>query len=157
MTKTHRRRSSETLYDQRNDAPGDVSPAADHERLMDDLAIRQVGASYVYNGHRYGRLGDAVDYARLIRSGERPGGTDQVPSGPFSSVDAPQGPSAEERTLMSLLAIYYEQGQYRFENYRYDRLGDAAMYARIALRRPSRQASGDAPAAALLQRSARQR
>jgi len=130
MTKTHRRHSNGVLFDKPDDAS-----SHDRERLMDDLAIRQDGMRFIYNGYRYDRLSDAVDYARLIRSREPSGAELETPTGPFSSIHAPQGPSDEQRTLMRSLAIYYEQGQYRFENYRYDRLGDAASYARIALRR----------------------
>lgn len=135
MTKTHRRKSDEVLFDEPNDASTEASVRQDRERVMDELAIRQDGASYIYNGYRYERLGDAVNYAMLMRSRETAGGELEMPSGPFSSIHAPQGPSDEERALMSSLGIYCKQGKYQFENYRYDRLTDAVLYARLAQRR----------------------
>ncbi|MGA0611168.1 hypothetical protein [Caldimonas sp. KR1-144] len=139
MTRTHRRKSQDVFFDQLDRTPDDAALRQDRERVMDELAIRQDGTTYLYNGYRYGRLGDAVDYARLIRSREPAGGELEMPVGPFSSIHAPQGPSDEERVLMSSLTIFYVQGQYRFENYRYDRLDDAVSYARLAQRRATQE------------------
>lgn len=139
MTRTHRTKSGELLFDNPNDASADEAIREDRERVMDELAIRQDGVTYVYNGYRYSRLGDAVAYARLVRSREHAGGELETPSGPFNSIHAPQGPSDEERSQMSSLAIFFEQGQYRFENYRYDRLSDAVSYARLAQRRATQE------------------
>jgi len=47
-------------------------------------------------------------------------------------VDAP---SDADCMLMASLGIGFESGVYRFEGYRYDRLGDAVTYARLAKRR----------------------
>lgn len=154
MTRTHRRKSQDVLFDPPNAASDDAAVRQERERLMDELAIRQDGTTFVYNGYRYGRLGDAVDYARLIRSREAAGGELEMPVGPFSSIHAPQGPSDEDRALMSSLAIFLEQGQYRFENYRYDRLADAVLYARLAQRRTT-QEPGRSRLAGILFRPAR--
>lgn len=50
-------------------------------------------------------------------------------------------PTAAERELMASLAIDFEAGGFRFESYRYDRLPDAVLYAKLARRR--RDANGD--------------
>lgn len=50
-------------------------------------------------------------------------------------------PTATERELMASLDIDFEAGAFRFESYRYDRLPDAVLYAKLARRR--RDANGD--------------
>jgi hypothetical protein len=50
-------------------------------------------------------------------------------------------PTAAERELMASLDIDFEAGGFRFESYRYARLPDAVLYAKLARRR--RDANGD--------------
>lgn len=50
-------------------------------------------------------------------------------------------PTAAERELMAALDIHFGAGGFEFESYRYDRLPDAVLYAKLARRR--RDANGD--------------
>jgi hypothetical protein len=44
-------------------------------------------------------------------------------------------PTAAERELMAALDIQFGAGGFEFESYRYDRLRDAVLYAKLARRR----------------------
>lgn len=98
---------------------------AEREREMQEYCISHDGAFYHYNGHRYDRLEDAVGYARLVRA--RPLQPD--PRGPFKPCKRIDVPTDADRTLMASLDIHFEGGTYRFGNFRYDHLVDAANYA----------------------------
>jgi hypothetical protein len=98
----------------------------ERERLMRELCISFNGRSYAYSGYRYDRLADAANYARLDRSRAFVDPVSDDP-GPLEVVHAP---SDVERDLMRRLAITFENGVFRWRDYRYDRLADAVDYAR---------------------------
>jgi hypothetical protein len=93
--------------------------------LMEEFSIVHGGRYYYFDGYRYERLADAVAYARLIRARQA------QPSDPLSSapLDGVESPSASDRQLMLEYSIAFENGNYVFDGYRYDRLIDAANYA----------------------------
>jgi hypothetical protein len=92
--------------------------ANDERMLMAEYAIGYDGLRYAYNGYRYDRLADAVAYSKLMRS--RPSRRD--PSGPSTQREKLDVPTDADRELMTSLAIRFEQGTYRFEDFRYGRL-----------------------------------
>jgi hypothetical protein len=112
--------------------PSSVQPEL--ERQMAEFGIGYDGRQYEYDGYRYGRLADAIAYARLMRSrpkqeeGEGGGGTSMQRKAFAAPTDA-------DRTLMASLDIDFEDGAYRFEGYCYDDLSDAVNYARLMLQR----------------------
>lgn len=90
------------------------------------------GVHYLFGGYRYTKLGDALNYARLLR--ERP----ELPSrghamAPAPTVALPSMGADEE--LMSRLGIELASGMFRFGPYRYDRLEDAVAFATSTLKR----------------------
>lgn len=115
--------SSESIHPNDPTAPAD---AADGSRLMAELSIAHAGRYYHFGGHRYERLKDAVAYAQLV--GAQP--SQQRESAAIKRVDAVEPTDAVERQLMLELSISFENGCFVFEGYRYDRLIDAANYAR---------------------------
>jgi hypothetical protein len=136
MTKTHRQTTDERLYAATSDAftseggrPSSAQPEG--ERQMAKFGIGFDGLHYEYRGYRYHRLADAVAYAGLMRS--RP--TQKDPGGPFKQTKKFPGPTDEERTQMATLAIEFDDGAYRFEDFRYDRLSDAVNYAKLMSQR----------------------
>lgn len=115
--------SSESIHPNDPTAPAD---AADGSRLMGELSIAHAGRYYHFRGHRYERLEDAVAYALLV--GAQP--SQQRDSAAIKRFDAVEPTNAVERQLMLELSISFENGCFVFEGYRYDRLIDAANYAR---------------------------
>ena len=99
--------------------------------LVSQLAMAQFhigydGRRYHRSGYRYDRLEDAVAYARLV--GSQPGRVDTV--GAFAQGNAPAWPTDAEQALMVSLGIRFDEGAYRFESFRYDKLSDAVNYAK---------------------------
>ena len=136
MTRTHRKTIDERLYAAATDvitSEGGRPSSAQSEReaQMAEFGIGYDGLHYGYNGYRYDRLADAVAYASLMRS--RP--TQMDAGGPFRQTRTLATPTDAERTLMASLAIRFEDGAYRFEGFRYDRLSDAVNYAKLTLQR----------------------
>lgn len=115
--------SSESIHPNDPTAPAD---AADGSCLMAELSIAHAGRYYHFGGHRYERLEDAVAYAQRV--GAQP--SQQRDSAAIKRVDAVEPTDAVERQLMLELSISFENGCFVFEGYRYDRLIDAANYAR---------------------------
>lgn len=103
----------------------------DDAESMSQLGIYFDGRNYRYRGYRYGRLRDALAYARLMRSrhAKRASGVAPEPD----SVVASQREHAAE--LMRQLSISFEAGAYRLGDFRYDNLADAVSYAQTCLRR----------------------
>jgi hypothetical protein len=96
-----------------------------------DPSIAFDGRYYRYGRYRYDRLADALDYARLQRA--TPSGSDEG-DGPMPPVQAVETPDASQREVMAELSITFHDGRYHLGEYRYDRLVDAANYARLQLR-----------------------
>jgi hypothetical protein len=93
---------------------------------MAKLGIRHDGLRYLYNGYRYDRLADAVEYATLMRSRAQPD-----PGGPFGQSQTFVPPTNEELSLMAMFAIEFDGSSYRFQGFRYDVLADAVAYANL--------------------------
>jgi len=104
----------------------DATDDAERNRLMTEWSIVRQGRHYHYDGYRYERLADAVAYAQLGRARQSP----QEDSSAFDRIDAVEPPNAVERELMLELSISFENDSFVFEGFRYDRLIDAANYAR---------------------------
>jgi hypothetical protein len=104
-------------------------PATERERLMAQYSITYNGRQYQYDRYRYDGLTDAVDYARLQRG--RPVGSDgnTDPMAPAQAIV--EAPDESQRELMAELAITFQDGIYHLGDYRYERLADAANYARL--------------------------
>jgi hypothetical protein len=136
MTKTHRRAShADPLpFEEADGSAPEARHRRDRERVMEELSIRQDSAGYVYSGYRYARLDDAIGYALLMRSRMAPGDPASSVDGPSIAICEPHDPSDEDHVVMDTLDIHQEQGRYRFQQYRYDRLADAVAYARLATR-----------------------
>ena len=101
-------------------APGEPSPTAGE--LMAKLHIVFDGRDFRYDGYRYDRLSDAVNYAerepRHASSDER-------------AVEQIREPTAIEQELMRRHAITFDNGVFRWRGYRYDRLSDALAYSKL--------------------------
>lgn len=95
-------------------------------RLIHEMSIAHHGRHYYFDGYRYERLEDAVSYARLVRVRQAP----RLRSAPFAPMGAVEPPSADDQELMLDLSIRFESGSFIFEGFHYDRLIDAANYAR---------------------------
>ena len=108
-----------------------TAPAASPRQMGDgmadqmaELCIRYNGRSYGYRGYRYDRFIDAVNYARLDRArGFSEGPGDDRPMEPVRL------PTAAERERMQALAITFQDGIFRWREFRYERLADALAYA----------------------------
>lgn len=107
---------------------GAPAAAGERERLMAEFSITYNGRHYQYGRYRYDALADAVDYARLQRAVPSGGDDDAGPMPPAQDVEAPD---ESQRQLMAELAITFQDGIYRLGEFRYDRLADAANYARL--------------------------
>jgi hypothetical protein len=57
------------------------------------------------------------------------------PPAPVAKQRNVASPTAAERELMAALDIHFGAGGFEFESYRYDRLRDAVLYAKLARRR----------------------
>jgi hypothetical protein len=80
-------------------------------------------------GYRYEQLGDALAHARQTRSGP------DEDDGSGLSLQRPAfvPPTDAEQMLMASLGIQFDGRAFRFAGYRYDRLADAVLYARLAV------------------------
>lgn len=123
--------------------PGPVEVAlAERRRLMMEFSIQYDGRRYVWNGYGYDRLADAVAYAGLMRpQWAHEGSAASLPRG-HAAIDLPShSPSAVDRQLMAELSVSFEAGAYVFRGFRYDRLADAASYARLCQRTQALEAA----------------
>lgn len=129
MTKLHRKTTDERSYaaaDASTSERDGPSPAqSKRERQMAEFSVGHDGLRYHYNGYRYDRWEDAVAYASLGR--DRPGQVDA--GGPFAPGKRPAPTTDAEHALMTSLGIRFDDGTYRFEGFRYDKLADAVNYA----------------------------
>lgn len=102
-----------------------AASAADESRLMAELSIIRGGRHYFYDGYSYDRLADAIAYAQLVGGQTRRTGS----SSPVQRalIDSP---TAADLQLMRELSISFESGCFVYAGFRYDRLIDAANYAR---------------------------
>ena len=91
-------------------------------------SIRFNGRNYLYRGYAYENFIDAYNYAQLmlIHPSSAPPSTQAVPEKRVSS------PSADDLLLMQQFGIVFIAGHYFYGTYRYDCLGDACAFARIA-------------------------
>jgi hypothetical protein len=85
--------------------------------LMATFGITQEPGPYVYGGHRYDKLTDAVHYAQrhLPRSA--------------APIIRDGAESQDTGTLMATFGITQEPGPYVYGGHRYDKLTDAVHYA----------------------------
>jgi hypothetical protein len=98
----------------------------DSERQMAEFSVGRDGFRYHYNGYRYDKWQDAVAYASLMR--DRPW---QMDPGVSFVPGQTRAPSTDaEHVLMASLAIRFDDGAYRFGDFRYDQLSDAVNYAK---------------------------
>lgn len=138
MNTLHRQTTDERLDAPAEDAftpEGGTHSAtqSERERQMAEFSVGHDGLRYHYNGYRYDRWEDAVAYASLMRS--RPRQVDT--GGPFAPNSKKSAPTTDaEFELMISLGIGFEDGAYRFEGFRYDKLSDAVNYAKLP---PQRQ------------------
>lgn len=93
-------------------------------RQMAELCIRYNGRSYGYRGYRYDRFIDAVNYARLDRGRGFSEGPGDDPALPPVTL-----PTRAERERMKAFAITFQDGVFRWREFRYERLADALAYA----------------------------
>ncbi|HEU5296682.1 MAG TPA: hypothetical protein VFU71_18010 [Burkholderiaceae bacterium] len=98
----------------------------DRERQMAEFSVGHDGLRYHYNGYRYDKWQDAVAYARLMR--ERPSQANARGSFVPSKKVAPT--TEAEQAQMVSLGIRFDDGAYRFRDFRYDGLADAVNYAK---------------------------
>jgi hypothetical protein len=85
--------------------------------LMATFGITQEPGPYVYGGHRYDKLTDAVHYAqRHLPRSAAPMGRDGADS-------------QDAGALMATFGITQEPGPYVYGGHRYDKLTDAVHYA----------------------------
>lgn len=98
----------------------------DRERQMAEFSVGRDGLRYHYNGYRYDKWQDAVAYARLMRG--RPWQADA--GGTFVPGHRPAAATDAQHALMASLDIRFDDGAYRFGDFRYDRLSDAVTYAK---------------------------
>lgn len=99
-------------------------PQQTGDGMADQLCIRYNGRSYGYRGYRYDRFLDAVNYARLDRARDFSEGPGDDPS-----MEPVRLPTAAEREQMQALAITFQDGVFRWREFRYERLADALAYA----------------------------
>jgi hypothetical protein len=85
---------------------------------MATFGITQEPGPYVYGGHRYDKLTDAVHYARR-----------HLPTSAAHIVQDGED-SQDEGALTATFGITQEPGPYVYGGHRYDKLTDAVHYAR---------------------------
>jgi hypothetical protein len=85
--------------------------------LMAAFGITQEPGPYVYGGHRYDKLLDAVRYAQR-----------QLPTS-AAHMGRDGEDSQDAGTLMATFGITQEPGPYVYGGHRYDKLLDAVRYA----------------------------
>jgi len=97
----------------------------DQDRAM-RLGISFNGIQFIYRNSKYDQLSDACSYAEsdIGREGKLPVATT------FADWSPRPTPSSSDQELMQQLGITFEDWRYKFGDYRYDRLEDAANYAR---------------------------
>ena len=107
------------------------SSAAEDERQMIALSILRFGRYFYYEGYRYESLKDAIAYAAIVRS-RRARRANPPWLTPLESVGStnPALPDDADPALMTEFAISFEEGRWTFEGFHYNRLVDAANYAR---------------------------
>jgi hypothetical protein len=98
----------------------------DRERQMAEFSVGHDGLAYHYNGYRYDKWQDAVAYASLLR--DRPWQADA--GGSFVPGEKLAPASEAQKALMASLGICFDDGAYRFGDFRYDKLSDAVSYAK---------------------------
>lgn len=104
------------------------SPCTESEKAAAiALGISFDGKQYRYLDYRYDRLSDAVSYAH--RESDDTGY--RIPAGTFSEWKAPIEPTVEQAAQMAASSITFDGRSYIFAEYRYDRLADALIYARL--------------------------
>ena len=97
----------------------------ERERQMTEFNVGHDGLRYHYKGYRYDKWQDAVAYASLMR--DRPWQHDAGGSFVAGQKIAPS--TDAEHALMASLHIRFDEGVYRFADFRYDKLSDAVNYA----------------------------
>lgn len=100
--------------------------AAESRRLMTEWSIRKRGRYYHFDGYRYEVLANAIAFAQLVQ--ERPWLRADLAT--FARCDIDEAPNAADRQCMRELAITFESHRFVVEGFQYDRLIDAANYAR---------------------------
>ena len=105
-----------------------LDDASDPAARLTALAIIYDGCRYYYYGHyRYDNLQCAIDFVELQRArGSRAAPEIALPIPPKSNA-----PSSVDRDLMFSAGVSFAEGIYHFEEYRYDKLGDALAYAAL--------------------------
>ena len=98
----------------------------DRERQMAEFSVGDDGLRFHYKGYRYDKWQDAVAYASQMR--DRPWQADA--GGSFVPGQRPAALTDAQHALMASLGIRFDDGAYRFGDFRYDRLSDAVNYAK---------------------------
>ena len=98
----------------------------ERERQMTEFSVGHDGLRYHYNGYRYDKWRDAVASASLMR--DQPWQTDAAGSFVPGKKLAPT--TDAEHALMASLGIRFDDGAYRFGDFRCDGLPDAVNYAK---------------------------
>lgn len=108
-----------------------VGPTDSERAQMKEHDISSDGTHFLFSGYRYSKLGDALNYARLVR--ERP----ELPSRGHAVVAgrAVTVPSQAARQRMAEYGIVMVAGTFRLGEFRYDRLEDAVAYAQLIAER----------------------
>lgn len=92
---------------------------------MSRLGIHHIAGNFLYQQYRYGKLADAVNYAKLDRSR-----TDQRDAVNVLPAWVPAAaPNNGDWRAMKELGITFDGTHYHFLNYRYDRFQDAINQA----------------------------
>jgi hypothetical protein len=99
---------------------------SERERQMAEFSVGHDGLRYHYNGYRYDKWQDAVAYASLMH--DRPSQADR--GGSFVPSKQPAPTTEAQQAQMASLGIRFEDGAYRFRDFRYDGLSDAVNYAK---------------------------
>lgn len=111
-----------------NERPTELERISEEERhRLGGPGVGFDGRKYRYKSFSYDKSTDALNYSRLDRA--------RLGSG-SASEDPPEWahtivPTEAERQQMDKLGITYDGKQYRYQEYRYDRVTDAINYARL--------------------------
>ncbi|MEX8505939.1 hypothetical protein [Leptothrix ochracea] len=95
------------------------------DRVMNEFAIRSIGAGFECLGQYHASLHDAVTYAWSMRA---------TPTNPLLPSLERSLPSAADREVMTLLGIEFESGGYRVVMH-CDRLEEAVTHARQGIKK----------------------
>jgi len=139
MSKTTRKQnaSSRSRWDAEPESRPLPAAPATAEITSEDVvsmarhSIQFDGRDYTYREFRYEKLGDAIAYARLMRSRNVIDHSRVAPA----NDRLVRSPGESQRQLMQQLSISFDGGVYKLGAFRYDKLADAVSYARICLRR----------------------